>query len=122
MKKIRAEPQGSIYFGKIAPAQPEKVWKSGRTTYPDIYYCIADTLRLHCLAPEKPEKRQGCKQQGNHAPAPRPAHRVSRKVYSTWHYPLIRLPELLWNVWGISCIRRKWDGDQNETGNRRIAY
>ena len=35
--KIRAEPQGSIYFGKIVPAQPEKEWNSERNTYPDIY-------------------------------------------------------------------------------------
>ena len=96
--KIRAEPQGSIYFGKIAPAQPEKEWNSERNTYPDIYYCITGTLGLHCLALEKSEKRQGCKQQGNHASASRPAHRVSCKVYSPWNHPVVCLPELLRNV------------------------
>lgn len=56
--KIRAEPQGSIYFGKIAPAQPEKEWNSERNTYPDIYYCITGTFRLYCLASKEPEERQ----------------------------------------------------------------
>lgn len=49
-----------LFLYKIAPAQPEKEWNSERNTYPDIYYCITDTLRLHCLALEKPEERPGC--------------------------------------------------------------
>ena len=122
MKKIRAEPQGSIYFTKIAPAQPEKEWNSERNTYPDIYYCITGTLRLHRLAPEKSEKRQRRQQQRNDASASRPAHRVSCKVYSTWNHPVICLPELLRDVCSISRTRRKRHGDQNETGNRRAAY
>lgn len=87
-----------FFWEKIAPAQPEKEWNSERTTYPDIYYCITGTFRLYRLAPEEPEKRQGRQQQGNDAPAPRPADRVSCKIYSTWNHPLIRLPELLRDV------------------------
>lgn len=87
-----------LFLYKIAPAQPEKEWNSERNTYPDIYYCITGTLGLHRLAPEKSEKRQRRQQQRNDASAPRPAHRVSRKVYSTWNHPLIRLPELLRDV------------------------
>ena len=111
-----------FFWEKIAPAQPEKEWNSERNTYPDIYYCITGTLRLHRLAPEKSEKRQRRQQQRNDASAPRPAHRVSRKVYSTWNHPVICLPELLRDVCSISRTRRKRHGDQNETGNRRTPY
>lgn len=111
-----------LFLYKIAPAQPEKEWNSERNTYPDIYYCITDTLRLHCLAPEKSEERQRRQQQRNDASASRPADRVSRKVYSTWNHPVICLPELLRDVCSISRTRRKRHGNQNETGNRRAAY
>lgn len=54
--RIRAQPKK--HYLKMQPVQPEKEWNSERNTYPDIYYCITGTLRLHRLAPEKSEKRQ----------------------------------------------------------------
>ena len=118
--RIRAQPKK--HYLKMQPVWPEKVWKSERNTYTNIYHCITDTLRLYRLAPEEPEERQRCQQQRNDASASRPAHRVSRKVYSTWNHSVLCLSELLRDVWGIPRIRRKWNGYQDETGDWRIAY
>lgn len=121
-KLWESEQNPKTIMQKMWPVQPEKVWKSERNTYPDIYYCIADTLRLYRLASEEPEKRQRCQQQGNNAPAPGPVDRVSRKVYGAWQHSFVRLPKLLRDVWGISCAGRKWNGNQNEAGDRRTAH
>lgn len=50
-----------LFLYKIAPAQPEKEWNSERNTHTDIFYCITDLVRIHCLASEKSEKGPGRK-------------------------------------------------------------
>lgn len=45
--KIRAEPQGSIYFGKIAPAQPEKGKTYDRKPYQSNFNSSLCIHQLH---------------------------------------------------------------------------